>query len=307
MITKELKSFLITAQAGSFQKAGEQLYISSTALIKQINALEKEIGISLFHRTNKGLALTEAGKVFYDAAFDIMQRYHQAIQAAKEIQRRNVNPIRFGISQINPHRTFNEALLCDLSFYNNFTTYIVPISSEYKDFADELRNLGTNVDFIPYFLGHDGLDAVCATFCLAKLPLCVAVPVGHPLFDLEILTYEDLNGHDLLSINGGANRYYKVFNKDIHSKVPTVNLHLSNYYDFNILNYAASCKQLVLAGAYLKDAHPLLKLIPVQWDHYLPYGLHYSHNPSSAVTELLQAFKRSGISGNVDDAPIMEY
>ena len=43
MITKELKSFLITAQTGSFQKASEQLYLSSTALIKQINALEQEV------------------------------------------------------------------------------------------------------------------------------------------------------------------------------------------------------------------------------------------------------------------------
>lgn len=307
MITKELKSFLITAQAGSFQKASEQLYLSSTALIKQINALEEEVGVPLFLRTNKGLSLTEAGKVFYDATFDIMQRYHNAIQAAKETQKRNVNPIRFGISQINPHRVFDESVLCDLSFSSRFTTYIVPISSEYKDFTDELRNLGKNVDVIPYFLGHDGLQSVCSTFCLAKLPLCIAVPAGHPLFDRELLNFEDLNGYDLLSINSAANRYYKVFNSDILSKAPDINLHCSNYYDFNILNYAVSCKQLILAGAYLKNAHPLLKLIPVKWDHYLPYGLHHSHTPSVAVLELLQAFRDAGISGNVGDAPIIEY
>lgn len=111
MITKELKSFLITALAGSFQKASEQLYLSSTALIKQINALEDEVGVPLFHRTNKGLSLTEAGKVFYDAAHDILTRYHNAIRSAKEAQRRRVNPVRFGFSQINPHYFFNSSCI----------------------------------------------------------------------------------------------------------------------------------------------------------------------------------------------------
>lgn len=307
MITKELKSFLITAQVGSFQKASEQLYLSSTALIKQINALEEEVGVPLFHRTNKGISLTKAGKVFYDAIFDIMQRYHDAIQAAKEVQKHEMNPIRIGISQINPHRSFNESLLCNLNFCKHFTTYIVPISSTFKDFFEELRNLGTNVDFIPYFMGYDSLDSVCASFCLAKLPLCIAVPVGHPLYERKYLTYENLNGYDLLSISNNANRYYKVFNNNILSKAPDVKLQFSHYYDFNILNYAASSKHLILAGAYLKEAHPLLKLLPVQWEHYLPYGLYYSHNPSPAAKKLLHAFADAGISGGVDDAPIMEY
>ena len=306
MITKELKSFLITAQAGSFQKASEQLYLSSTALIKQINALEDEVGVTLFHRTNKGLSLTEAGKVFYDATHDILTRYHNAIRSAKEAQRHSVNPIRFGFSQINPHYDFTSLRIYCPAF-QEFTPLIVPISSEYKDFTDELRNLGTNVDCIPYFLGHDRLDLVCSTFCLAKLPLCIAVPIGHPLYQRESLDYEDLCGCNMLSINSNANRYYMDFNQDILSKVPDIHIQFSNYFDFNILNYAVSSNQLVLVGAYLSHAHPLLKLIPVKWDHYLPYGLHYSRTPSSAVLELLQAFRDTGISGNVDDAPIIDY
>lgn len=306
MITKELEAFVVTAQSGSFQKASELLFISSTALIKQITSLENEIGLKLFYRTNKGVSLTEAGKIFYKASFDILQRYHAAIQSAKEAESMFCSPVRFGFSQINPHLKFTDSFLCELNFSSSITPHLVPIGSEYKDFIDELRNLGTNVDVIPYFCGHDGLEAVCRTFCLALIPLRIAVPAGHPLYNREYLTYDDLNGHELVSINGEANQYYQVFNEDILQKAPKVNLHVANYYDFTLLNYAVSCKQLVLAGAYLKDAHPLLKFLPVKWEHYLPYGLHYAKHPSEPVRKLLQAFQDAGISGDPDDAPVVE-
>lgn len=306
MITKELEAFVITAKSGSFQKASDLLFVSSTALIKQINALENEVGVKLFSRTNKGVFLTEAGKKFYEAAIDILQRYHAAVQSAKETEHRYRNPVRFGFSQINPHLNYTDSFLCNLNFSDAVTTCLVPISSEYKDFTDELRNLGTNVDVIPYFCGHDGLDAVCRTFCLVKLPLQIAVPAGHPLYDKDYLTYDDLNGHELVSINGGANRYYNIFNDDILKKAPGVTLRDANYYDFTLLNYAVTCKQLILAGSYLKDVHPLLKFLPVKWDHYLPYGLHYAKNPSEPVKALLRSFQDAGLSGDPEDAPIVE-
>ena len=59
-----LQSFLTVAECGSFSKAAERLFISSTAVMKQINGLEEEIGVKLFARTNRGLTLTEAGQSF---------------------------------------------------------------------------------------------------------------------------------------------------------------------------------------------------------------------------------------------------
>ena len=54
-------SFIRVAEAGSFNKAAEDLYITSTALIKQINLLENDLGVHLFERTHRGLTLTKAG------------------------------------------------------------------------------------------------------------------------------------------------------------------------------------------------------------------------------------------------------
>ena len=43
MYNPQIKTFIVVADAGSFNKAAEQLYVSSTAIIKQINLLESEL------------------------------------------------------------------------------------------------------------------------------------------------------------------------------------------------------------------------------------------------------------------------
>lgn len=54
MYNSQLTTFVQVADSGSFNKAAEALYISSTAVIKQINALEKHLDLTLFSRTNHG-------------------------------------------------------------------------------------------------------------------------------------------------------------------------------------------------------------------------------------------------------------
>lgn len=57
MYSEQLKSFICVADCGSFSKAAEKLFVSSTAVMKQMNMLEKELGIKLFIRTNHGIRL----------------------------------------------------------------------------------------------------------------------------------------------------------------------------------------------------------------------------------------------------------
>ena len=55
MYNHQLDTFIKTADLGSFGKAGEALYISSTAVIQQINLLENLCGFKLFVRSNHGV------------------------------------------------------------------------------------------------------------------------------------------------------------------------------------------------------------------------------------------------------------
>ena len=65
MYNPQLETFLRVADAGSFNKAAEESFITPTAVIKQINLLENSLDVKLFERTHRGLILTKAGKSLY--------------------------------------------------------------------------------------------------------------------------------------------------------------------------------------------------------------------------------------------------
>ena len=65
MYNPQLETFIRVADAGSFNKAAEQAYITPTAVLKQINLLEADLGVQLFERTHRGLSLTKAGSSLY--------------------------------------------------------------------------------------------------------------------------------------------------------------------------------------------------------------------------------------------------
>ena len=72
MYNSQLDTFICIADNGSFNTAAEKLFVSSTAVIKQINALEQHLNMKLFNRINHGITLTPADSVLYRHAKNII-------------------------------------------------------------------------------------------------------------------------------------------------------------------------------------------------------------------------------------------
>jgi DNA-binding transcriptional LysR family regulator len=62
MYNPQLKTFFTVIESGSFSKAAAELYLTPSAVLHQIRALEKDLGVELFLRTSKGVTLTPAGE-----------------------------------------------------------------------------------------------------------------------------------------------------------------------------------------------------------------------------------------------------
>ncbi len=75
MDIKQLRVFLSVADAKSFLKAAESLYVTRQALAKTIDQLEDELGVELFFRTQKGVDMTPAGIYFYPRATQIVNEF----------------------------------------------------------------------------------------------------------------------------------------------------------------------------------------------------------------------------------------
>ncbi len=74
----KLRIFHAAAEAGSFTHAGEVLRMSQSAVSRQVSALERDLGLSLFHRHARGLVLTEQGELLFRTASDVMNRLQTA-------------------------------------------------------------------------------------------------------------------------------------------------------------------------------------------------------------------------------------
>lgn len=78
MTLKQLSYFLAIAHEGSFLKAAQTVYIAQSALSHQMALLEEELGASLFHRTKRGVTLTQAGELLQAHARSILRQVDDA-------------------------------------------------------------------------------------------------------------------------------------------------------------------------------------------------------------------------------------
>ena len=95
MNTTQLECFVAVSNFLNFSRAAEQLRLTQPAVSHQINSLEDELGVKLFHRTSKRVRLTQAGHLFSQYAQEILALSHTSKERLKESRQTSV--IHFGI------------------------------------------------------------------------------------------------------------------------------------------------------------------------------------------------------------------
>jgi DNA-binding transcriptional LysR family regulator len=100
MYERTLDTFLAVAKSGSFTKAAGHLYITHTAVIKQINALEVQLGVKLFQRSNQGVVMTSAGQCLYEEAPKFIQISQNMIRKVRNAWLVSPQTIRIGTSNL---------------------------------------------------------------------------------------------------------------------------------------------------------------------------------------------------------------
>jgi LysR family glycine cleavage system transcriptional activator len=84
-----LLAFEAAARNLSFTKAGAELFLTQSAVSRQIQALEESLGVKLFERRPRALLLTEAGQALYRVAQEVLQRIHEStrmLRGAAEVR-----------------------------------------------------------------------------------------------------------------------------------------------------------------------------------------------------------------------------
>lgn len=93
-----LKVFYLVARLGSFSQAAEELYTSQPNVSKHVRQLEAELGASLFHRLGGSIELTDAGRVVYHYAQQMLDLTAEMQRTLAELQGLEQGYLRLGAS-----------------------------------------------------------------------------------------------------------------------------------------------------------------------------------------------------------------
>jgi len=97
MELRQLELFIGIAESGAYSRAAMRLSISQPILSRQVRALEDELGVTLFHRTGRGVTLTEAGVLLEQYARGLVETAHSAAAAVKAIGGAPSGPVVVGM------------------------------------------------------------------------------------------------------------------------------------------------------------------------------------------------------------------
>lgn len=294
MYNLQLETFIVVADLGSFNKAAEALYITPPAVTKQINLLEKDLGLQLFVRTHRGLVLTEAGKSLYRDAKYIIQYSKDSVERAKKAMQEKDSVVRIGTSPMTPAAPLVQVWSKIQKEYPNIRIQMIPYMNSQESAREILKNLGTNIDVVGGIFDETMLKLrQCQGMELSRQRICCAVSVNHRLAQKEILTYQDLYGERFLMMHRGWSNYVDELRDDIWKNHPQIQLVDFDIYSMEIFNQCENSNEVLMAVENWKDAHPLLKIIPVEWKYTIPYGILYSTEPTDLVKRFLRAIKKA--------------
>lgn len=293
MYNQQLETFINVAEEGSFSKAANKAYITPTAIIKQINLLEAHLDLTLFIRTHRGVTLTESGKSLYQDAKYIIQYSKDSVNRAKNAVQKTEHVIRIGTSPITPGEFLIELWPKIQEYCPNTKIQLVTFENTPENAREILENLGKNIDLVAGVFDYDYLQLrKCEGLELSMIPIRCAVPINHKLASKEKLMIEDMFGENLMLIQRGWNVYVDILRDDIWQNYPQINITDFSFYNLDIFNQSENNNSILMSIDTWSNAHPLLKILPVEWNHRIPFGLLHAKKPTETVRLFLDAIKK---------------
>ncbi|MEI3363718.1 MAG: LysR family transcriptional regulator [Oscillospiraceae bacterium] len=295
MLNSNLKAFVRVAECGSFTKAAESLYLSPTAVMKQINALEKHLDLILLERSPAGVRLTAAGEVIYQDAKFLLDYSRRSIANARQKMETDSRTFCVGTSMLNPARPFMELWYQVSREFPNYKLHLVPYEDNHEGILAEIAQLGEKFDFLIGVCDSRRWLDQCNMFPLGRYPKMCAVSREHRLAGKECLELSDLYGEHLMMVAEGDSGTNDFIRNDLRRNHPAIRLEdTPHFYDISVFNRCAETENVLLTLECWKDVHPALVTIPVQWSYSIPYGLLYALHPREDVKRFVETVKDLG-------------
>ena len=204
--------FYVVAKNNHMTRASEELFISQPAISQAIKKLESQLGGTLFLRSNKGMELTEEGKMLYSYIKDAIELINNAEADFTSFKDLDKGEIKIGIST-----TLTKLVLMDTikNFHKDYPNIDIKIINELTSNLIEDLKRG-KLDFVIYNEGdinETGVD----TKIISKLK--EGFVYNPTYYNDEIISFKDLNKYPLILQKSESNSRRKLDSYLLDNKI----------------------------------------------------------------------------------------
>lgn len=284
-----LATLIAVADCGSFTKAAEHLYISPTAVMKQMNALEEHLQLKLVERTPAGVHLTPAGEIIYQDAKFMIDYSKKSIANAHAAAHTYDTTFCVGTSLLNPAKPFMDLWYRVNHSFPDYKLHLVPFEDDHEGILSEIEKLGEKFDFLIGVCDSKAWLSLCRFLPLGRYKKMIAVPREHPLAAKSCIEITALYGETLMMVCPGDSGVNDCIRNDLEKNHPQIHIEdTPPFYDLSVFNRCAETGNVLLTIECWQEVHPGLISIPVNWDYSIPYGLLYSLQAPEDVLRFVQ-------------------
>lgn len=191
---RHLRCFVAVAEELHFGRAAARLHVAQPAVSQTIRGLETELGLSLFDRANRNVALTDAGRVLLDEARSTLSRFDDLLAAMERVRSGDEASISIGAVPALPPELI-PSLLARIAAAGPAPSVVVRAVPSGRPPGDLLQGGALDLVLVRGVVDAPGIGSVV----LAREAIGVALPANHPLAAQTSLSAADLSGVPLIS------------------------------------------------------------------------------------------------------------
>lgn len=200
----QLRCFTTVATELNFRRAAERLNMTQPPLSRQIQLLEHHLGVALFTRSTRSVALTAAGRAFFIEAQNLLERAQQAAALAKRFAEGDIGSVTISFVGSAVYEFLPKVIAEARLKQPQVKISLEEMNTYQQHEAMRARRIDLGIVRSPL------LQPGFATECLVREPFVLAVPSNHRLATADSVAVSDLDAQPFLMYSHAA---YPPFNE----------------------------------------------------------------------------------------------
>lgn len=194
-VLEKLRLFLVVLEEGSLRRAAERVHISQSAITRQLQLLEHDLGGRVLERTSAGVRPTNGGHALAQKAKTLLTDYDSTMAEVRRLVRGESDRLRIGYVASAVQEYLGPALAALRRTHPRVKVKMLDLTP-----AEQIIALRRGE--IDLALTADGTDLLSRDFYthkLATVTSLVALPVDHPLASQKRVSISELKGESFVS------------------------------------------------------------------------------------------------------------